>query len=68
MLHRVEITIQQGKGIDVYADVNMEEVADKVGEEDSTVINGGAPTVKTLHYLIGRNLIQSIVISPTPFS
>ena len=46
MLHRVENTIQQDKGIDVYADGNMEEVADKVGEEDSTVINGGAPTVK----------------------
>ena len=40
---------QQIRGMDVGAKTVMEEVVDEAREEDSTLINEGAPTVKTLH-------------------
>ena len=46
----------QNSGMDVDVDRVSEEGSDEAPEEDSTVINRGAPTVKTFHKLIGRKL------------
>ena len=54
--HHVKNPSQQYKGMAVSEGEVAEEVANDVGEEDSTVINGGSPTLKTFHKLIGSKL------------